>query len=306
MWKLYTILFVVTVFAVGLVCQYIYTVQTVPITTITKVSNHSNVSANFSSEESHNTSSQHNVRYPVRTCKTAWTYIDFSGALTTKESARVKTCIANKDQELLESRKKAKSQTSIRWSTHSYLNRSSFLIEAGGHRGLDAEQFNSRYHPGTYVVLEPVLNFYKVLKNKFRDSPNMVIYNYGIDTVDGKFYVNEAKNDGSSIFLQHQNKTKNGKAIKIMNVRSFFEKFSVRSRDVDLITLNCEGCEFAVLDLLLSTDYIRHFRNIQFQPHMLPSICYPVKRYCWYQELLQKTHNITFQFFFLWESWSRM
>ncbi|XP_060081491.1 uncharacterized protein LOC132560819 [Ylistrum balloti] len=257
-------------------------------------------------EDMHNISSEYSIRYPVRKCDTNMTYIDFSDSLTANETARVDTCIATYEQGLLRGKELERSQRSLRWESHSYLNNRSFVIEAGGFKGLDAKKFNARYHPGTYVVLEPVKEFYDVLVKKFRTSPNMLIYNFGIDATDGVFYVNGARSQGSSIFFKNQNNSSNNKAAKIVNVKSFFEKMSVRSRDVDLITLNCEGCEYAVLDLLLSTDYIRHFRNIQFQSHRISRICFPIKRFCWYQELLQRTHYLTFQFKFLWENWHQI
>ncbi|XP_021357858.1 uncharacterized protein LOC110453294 [Mizuhopecten yessoensis] len=243
-------------------------------------------------------------RYPRRRCASNNTYTDFGGTMTAKQTARVNTCVLNFESDKKRELDLAIHDPSIRWSSHRYLNKSSFVIEAGGHNGLDVQELNSRYQPGTYVVLEPVKKFFHVLTKKFVSSPNVVVYNFGIDVSDGVFYMNDENNDAASIFDKEQNK--NNTESRIVNATIFFEKMSVRKNDVDLITLNCEGCEYAVLDLLLSTDYIRHFRNIQFQPHNTQGICYSVQRYCWYQELLRKTHRLTFQYKFIWESWSRI
>ncbi|XP_060081489.1 uncharacterized protein LOC132560817 [Ylistrum balloti] len=256
-------------------------------------------------EESENKSLKYSIRYPVKTCDTNMTYVDFSDSLTVKESARVKECIDTFETDMLRGRGEEDAFRSKRWSIHNYLTRDSLVIDAGGHIGLDVEEFNTRFHPGTYIILEPIEMFYNMLKVKFRTFSNIIIYKFGIDAFDGTFYVDE-KNDGSSIFFKDKNATSVKQAAKIVNAKRFFEKLSVRSRDVDLITMNCEGCEYAVLDLLLATDYIHHFRNIQFQPHRIPRICYPIKRYCWYQELFQKTHKLSYQFKFVWESWRRI
>lgn len=244
-------------------------------------------------------------RYPVRSCETNNTYVDFSSVLTAEQHVRVNNCVSTYKQDFEDGLVKARANQELRWSIHSYLNNKSFMIEAGGHKGLDVSEFNSRYHPGTYIVLEPVTQFYNVLKDKFKSSPNVVIYKFGVDVTDGVFYVNEDNNDGANIFAKKHSGKETLTAAKIVKVSRFFEKLYIMKRDVDLITLDCEGCEFAILDLLLSTDYVHHFRNIQFQPHNLPSLCYPIKRFCWYQELLQLTHQQKFQFKFVWESWSR-
>ncbi|XP_060081490.1 uncharacterized protein LOC132560818 [Ylistrum balloti] len=295
------VLFVVVAFATGMICQYTYMVQNWQMMRAEGGDHFSSERIFF--ENLPRETLWNFPRYPLRSCDTNMTYTDFSGRLTVNESARVNACIATYEMEFQKGLQQELEQRSIRWSSHSYLNKDSFVVEAGGHNGIDSEEFNSRYHPATYVVLEPVATFYEVLKKKFKSYPNMLIYNFGIDAVDGTFFVDE-KNDGSSIFFNEQNATSVKQAAKIVNVKRFFEKLSVRSRDVDLITMNCEGCEYAVLDLLLSTDLIYHFRNIQFQPHRIPRICFPVKRYCWYQELLRKTHKLSFQFKFVWESWT--
>ncbi|XP_060080995.1 uncharacterized protein LOC132560340 [Ylistrum balloti] len=251
------------------------------------------------------TSFTDSYRYPVRYCETNQSYVDFGSEniLTSYQKVNVEKCMetyqAEHGRAIMEERK----NRSIRYTSHSYLNRNSVIIEAGGHLGVDTDQFNNRYHPSLYIVLEPVPKFYNALLEKFKSSPNVNINNFGIDVNDGVYYIKESRNDAVSIFEAGNQK---GERIEIRNVKQFFEKLSVRSGEVDLITLNCEGCEYAVLDLLLSTDYIRHFRNIQFQPHRISGICYPVKRFCWYQELLKKTHKLSFQFKFVWESWTRI
>ncbi|XP_033727894.1 uncharacterized protein LOC117317265 [Pecten maximus] len=302
----HTLLLMIIAFVMGLVCQYMNTVTygapNLPEPTI-KRGQILRESAFF--DDSYISSLVYSPRYPVRTCHTNMTYIDFSSIFSIKETSRVNKCILDHEEDMANGHIQEAAKQTLRWSDHTYLDSGSFVIEAGGHKGLDASQFNSRYHPGTYIVLEPVAKFFHVLKNRFKSSPNVVIYNFGIDVADGVFYVNEEKNDGASLFVKDQKKKGTFKGAKIVSVSKFFETLSVKSNEVDLITLNCEGCEFAVLDLLLSTDYIRHFRNIQFQPHKHSRICYPVKRFCWYQELLQKTHSLKFQFKFIWESWSR-
>ncbi|XP_021369184.1 uncharacterized protein LOC110460542 isoform X2 [Mizuhopecten yessoensis] len=299
----YKVLLTMVAFSMGLICQYMYMGQS-EVKMIVTGTNQGQV---FTEKVFYKDKYNHTLyrpRFSTRLCDSNMTYIDFGDTFTSTQIARVNRCISTYEQEYQKGLKEERIKRDVRWSSHTYINNKSFMIEAGGHNGVDVEQFNSRFHPGKYVVLEPVERFFNVLKTKFKGSPNVIVYKFGVDATDGIFYVNDAKDDGSSIFHKHE--SGKSKAAKIVNVTNFFEMLSVRGRDVDLITLNCEGCEYAVLDLLLSTDYIRHFRNIQFQSHRISGICYPVKRFCWYQELLQKTHKIQFQFKFVWESWSRI
>lgn len=247
----------------------------------------------------------HSNKFPVRNCGSNQTYVDFGSGdiLSTEQKANVEKCFSSYMTDVKEAYKAEQKQRNVRYTSHSYLNQESVVVEAGGHRGIDTGEFNSRFHPGNYFVLEPVPSFYNLLVEKFKTSKNVVLFNFGIDSSDGTFHIQESSNDAVSIFAP-RNET--GETIQIIDTTKFFEKISVRNRDVDLITMNCEGCEYAVLDRLLTTDYIRHFRNIQFQPHRIDRICFPVRRYCWYQELLRKTHKLSFQFKFVWESWTKL
>lgn len=240
------------------------------------------------------------ARYARHRCESNQTYIDFGSSLSPEQTTRVNQCVQTYEAQRKQGLEREITGRSIRYTTHSHLSQDSFVIEAGGHMGVDVQELNSRYHPGTYIVLEPVPKFYNALVDRFKTSTNVQVHRYGIDASDGEFYVNDKHNDGASIFKKGQ---ETGQVSRIMNATKFFENVSVRSRDVDLLTMNCEGCEYAVIDLLLSTNYIRHFKSIQFQPHKIDGICYPVKRFCWYQELLTKTHKLTFQFKFVWENW---
>lgn len=92
----------------------------------------------------------------------------------------------------------------------------------------------------------------------------------------------------------------------ITNATEFMLKIGVGIFDVDLLTMNCEGCEFEALEMLLSTNLVEHFKNIQFATHStIPGIQKPLERYCAIQQLLSRTHRPTYQYKFIWESWRR-
>ncbi|XP_033755812.1 uncharacterized protein LOC117338561 [Pecten maximus] len=234
-----------------------------------------------------------------KSCTSNYSYIDFGTSMTPEQLERVEHCMINYNTDGAKGLQQTHADKNIRYKSHSYLNSNSFMIEAGGHQGLDANEFNSRYHPGVYVILEPVAEFFEILKQKFKNSSNIVLYNFGVDVRNRTFLVNRG-DDATSIFSKHKGNVK----LQILAVSRFFEMLRISEKKVDLITLNCEGCEYAILDYLLSTNNIHQFRNIQFQSHRVPAVCHPVKRFCWYQELLPKTHKLVFQHKFWWESWT--
>ena len=92
----------------------------------------------------------------------------------------------------------------------------------------------------------------------------------------------------------------------IENATEFLLEIQLAYFDIDLLSLNCKGCEYEVLKTLLSTNLVYHLRNIQFATHSkLAGLKDPVVRYCKIQELFSRTHIITYQYKFMWENWRR-
>jgi hypothetical protein len=92
----------------------------------------------------------------------------------------------------------------------------------------------------------------------------------------------------------------------VTNATEFLLKIGVGLFNIDLFTMNCEGCEFEVLETLLSTNLVNHLRNIQFATHSrISGLEKPIQRYCRIQQLLYRTHRPTYQYKLIWESWRR-
>lgn len=191
----------------------------------------------------------------------------------------------------------------VRWGVHSYLDENSVVIEAGGHMGVDVHELNSRWHPGNYHVLEPIKKFYDSLKKRFEKDSNIKIYDYGIGSKDEIFYVDDT-NDATSVFKKSKSNKK--EPLKIVAAKKFLKEIGVPNSDVDLLTMNCEGCEYDLLDYLISSGDIQYVKNVQFQAHRIAGVCLPVTRYCIYQHLLKRTHQASFMHKFWWESWKRI
>ncbi|XP_033760064.1 uncharacterized protein LOC117342161 [Pecten maximus] len=194
----------------------------------------------------------------------------------------------------------------IRHKHHKYLTNQSLILDIGGNVGEDAEYLIQHYNPKNYVVLEPLKLLYRNLVSKFKHRRNVITYNVGLSKKNEVFMLNIEGHDGdaTSPFL---GKTTDGTcSLKVVNTTAFLTKLGVGCYDVDLVTINCEGCEYDVLESLLATSLINHFKHIQFATHTkLQYLVDPVKRYCKIQELLQRTHRLSYSYRFNWETWTR-
>ncbi|KAL3884947.1 hypothetical protein ACJMK2_025046 [Sinanodonta woodiana] len=225
--------------------------------------------------------------------------------LTPEEENRAAICLQNAvhDREKNGSRFWGKDEH-IRRTHHSYLkNKNAVLIEAGGNKGNDAFEFVKLYNP-RYIILEPLEEYTNILKEKFKNNSRVTVVNVGLGIKNEVVMVNI---EGNNACATSKFSGANGKTpLYITNATAFLMKLGVGLFDVDLLTMNCEGCEFEALETILSTNLINYIKNIQFATHStLKGLENPLGRYCKIQELLRRTHKPTYQYRFIWESWRR-
>lgn len=225
--------------------------------------------------------------------------------LTKIEEMRIQSCVETA------SRDRSKSNVGffgknefIRRNHHSYLNNEKIMIEIGGNWGWDAGNFSKLFNP-RYIILEPLEDYVKILEKKFEKNPQVVIYKLGLGATNEKLMVKLEGNNACA--TSKFSGVKGDVPIYISNAKDFFTDLGVGIYDVDLLTMNCEGCEYEVLETLVKTNMISRFRNIQWGTHSsLKGLQHPFSRYCRIQEILSRTHRPTYHYKFIWESWRRL
>lgn len=190
----------------------------------------------------------------------------------------------------------------IRRTHHTYLDETKFMIEVGGNWGWDAGNFSKLYNMN-YLILEPLTPYTDILEKKFAGNEKVSIYNVGLGSDNEVVMVNL---EGNNACATTKFSKKNGTVpIYIVNAIDFLTDLGVGVYELDLLTMNCEGCEFEVLETLVKSNLIERIRNIQWATHTQVSIPNPWERYCRIHELLKRTHRPTYQYKFNWESWRR-
>ncbi|CAM4864922.1 unnamed protein product [Rotaria socialis] len=176
------------------------------------------------------------------------------------------------------------------------LNSSSLIIEVGGNTGLDTSQFITLYNP-SIISFEPIVEMSKGLVEKFKTNPKIEIQPYGLGSQARNVSIElfDTDNAGTSIFRKLSLKNSaNIQTIQLLNVVQVIENIrNTRTQNgiIDMISINCEGCEFEILPALIHSNMIKYFRIIQFGSHMnflSGSSCI----YCQIEQSLEQTHEI--------------
>ncbi|MSQ79824.1 MAG: FkbM family methyltransferase [Flavobacteriaceae bacterium] len=175
------------------------------------------------------------------------------------------------------------------------LTENSTVLDVGGFRGEWASDIFSRYMCNI-LVFEPVREFHEYLQQKFELNPKIRVFPYGLgkktETVD--MYIN---NDCSSVYTGMT--ATNTEKVSIVGIADWFRDTNVEH--VDLMKLNIEGAEFALMQEMFRHGLHLRVSNIQVQFHgFVPD---STKFRNAIHAELWKTHHPTYNFPFIWENW---
>ena len=131
-------------------------------------------------------------------------------------------------------------------------------------------------------------------------------YCTGLARKNTKFHVNVLGHSGDATSVFSVNDNGESCLLRVVNTRHFLLQIGIPSYEVDLITVNCEGCEFEIMEEVRASGMIKQFRHVQFATHStLKHLQNAPERNCEIQEKLKRTHNISYQYKWCWESWIR-
>jgi FkbM family methyltransferase len=187
------------------------------------------------------------------------------------------------------------------------LNSSSLIIEVGGNTGHDTSKFIELYNP-FIVSFEPLVQMAKNLTEKFKTNPKIEIQPYGLGNHARNLSIEpfDSENTGTSIFRKlsptNSAKIEQIQLLDIIQVIENIRKLKTQNGMIDMISINCEGCEFEILPALILNNMTQYFRIIQFATHtdiLTESSCI----YCQIQQALERTHLTKYRYVMLWEAW---
>ncbi len=175
------------------------------------------------------------------------------------------------------------------------LSHDSVVFDVGGYKGQWAAEIYERYGCEVFVF-EPVEQYARAIRERFDGLPRVKVFSYGLGANNRTDTIG-IDNDASSLFIH----SRNAQEIEIRNVVDFLEIENIR--DIDLIKINIEGGEYELLESLLKNGACENIRNLQIQFHnFFPEA---EARMTAIQDALSVTHDLTWQYRFIWENWRR-
>jgi FkbM family methyltransferase len=171
------------------------------------------------------------------------------------------------------------------------LSKNSVVFDLGGYKGQFASDIFSKYCCSVYVF-EPVIAFSNAIQKRFEANDQIKVFSFGLADKQMSVFLN-VDSDRSAIALNGDEK------IQLVGYADFLEQHSINY--LDLVKINIEGAEYDLLDHIIANNLHKKVKNFQIQFHdFVPNA---QGRMVSIQKNLEKTHELTWCYPFVWENW---
>lgn len=178
-----------------------------------------------------------------------------------------------------------------RYSYHTYLTQNSLVVEVGGYTGVDIKKMRQLHGPFKTLLFEPVFHDEARLN---LDGLDVVVYPYGLGAT--------TRSTAFKIKGDATRPTKRGTLAEIRQVSDVISELDITH--VDLLQINCEGCEWEVLESVLKAEQCHIFHHIQVQFHAgVDWVENRLERYAIIQDRLTETHELLYDQPWIWQLW---
>jgi len=174
------------------------------------------------------------------------------------------------------------------------LDENSLVLDIGGFHGNFSAEIYARYSC-KIKIFEPVPYFVEQMRKRFRKNRNIEIFEMGLGGKNSTETMSVNEYSSST----YRSVGDNNITIKIMDIVDWLD--SNKEEKISLMKINIEGGEYELLERLLNSKYIYTTNEIQVQFHdFFPDAKERMNKI---QAKLSETHELTYQYPFIWENW---
>jgi FkbM family methyltransferase len=172
------------------------------------------------------------------------------------------------------------------------LSSSSTVIDLGGYEGQWASDIFSRYLC-TIHIFEPVAEFADLIEQRFAANDRIILHRTAVGGRESAASIG-VNGDRSSMLIT----APDSQSVRVEHASSAIQAISPH---IDLIKINVEGAEYDILEDLIATGVVKQIGNIQVQFHDF--VANAETRRTSLHAKLNATHELTYEFPFVWENW---
>ena len=198
------------------------------------------------------------------------------------------------------------------------LPNSPLILDIGGNtRAADSRKFLKMFPNATIHIYEPVPPFFNELRRNWQEVRGQVFFHavgFGMSNQTVDISPNDLDGEGTFIMdpvNKLHSKDNTTMALKIVDAQAELLTYlnlgdnALQRQKIDLLHMNCEGCEWGALMRLVVTDMLHYVGILQvsFHNYGTEGIGNLLPQYCLIREALEKTHHKVVAMPFAWERW---
>lgn len=178
------------------------------------------------------------------------------------------------------------------------------IFEVGGNIGEDLEQYVWRFPAAKIYSFEPVPELFQQLQNKFYTNANVKVTQVGVSNMDhtATFTVGGNHGEGSS----HTNTSAYGQQITVQlrDAHALLDEVRTWTGKVpDVVSINCEGCEYDVLSRMAQTGWLGTVPFVQLSWHVVGGVQDRVTQRCNIEKVLWEKYDPAYHALYGWQGW---
>lgn len=182
-----------------------------------------------------------------------------------------------------------------------FATKSKVIVDIGGNAGEDVEMMLKQNPTARIYTFEPIPQYFKELKARFASNPNVSVQNFGMSDTNAQ---KEFILDGVGTTGADQNTRGEHVQVHLRDVDEVFLEIQKETGQVpDMLNMNCEGCEYAVMQRMLHRGWLERLAFIQLSWHLAGDVKDRVGQRCSAEKRLWQSHGRTFKSEYGWIGW---
>jgi len=174
----------------------------------------------------------------------------------------------------------------------------SIVLDAGAYTGEWAQEIMDRYSP-TIHAFEPDPRNYKKLEKRTQANSRLIPYKFGLGDKNETVRMT-LEHLGSSVFSGPTGKK--GVPWAEVEIRDIADTWNALALNrVEFMKINIEGAEFPLLERMIATNLVAKVDCFMIQFHEWHPGAYRRRRNI--RKAMSKTHNLVWDYHFVWEKW---
>jgi len=187
---------------------------------------------------------------------------------------------------------------------HNLIPGATVIFEVGGNIGEDLEQYVWKFPLAKIWSFEPVPELFQTLQSKFGSNPNVKVLQVGVSNSDRwtTFTVGGNHGEGSS----HANTSAYGQKINVLvrDVHALLGEVRTATGKVpDVVSINCEGCEYDVLMRMVQTGWLGMVPFVQLSWHVVGGVHDRLSQRCAIEKVLWEKYDPSYHALYGWQGW---